>query len=93
MIKCDELHVTILYLFLFFRGAYEKLQLEKEQEVGILKEQNQRLQVQLNNSQLSLQDLKRKSSEQIQELESRISMLTRKVIMITFSGLKIDDSV
>lgn len=87
MIKCDELRVTILYLFVFIRRAYEKLQLEKEQEVGILKEQNQRLQVQLNNSQLSLQDLKRKSSEQIQELESRISMLTRKVIMVTFSGL------
>lgn len=71
----------------FFRRAYEKLQLEKEQEMGILKEQNQRLQVQLNNSQLSLQDLKRKSSQQVQELESRISLLTRKVIMITFNGL------
>lgn len=60
------------------RRAYEKLQLEKEHEVGILKEQSQRLQVQLNNSQLSLQDLKRKSSQQIQELESHISLLTRK---------------
>jgi uncharacterized protein YlxW (UPF0749 family) len=70
-----------------FRRAYEKLQLEKEQEVGILKEQNQRLQVQLNNYQLSLQDLKKKSSQQIQELESRISLLTKKVIMITFSGV------
>jgi hypothetical protein len=53
----------------------------------MLKEQNQRLQVQLNNSQLCVQDLKRKSSQQIQELESRISLLTRKVIMITFIGL------
>jgi hypothetical protein len=78
-------HPCLVYAF--FRKAYEKLQLEKEQEVGMLKEQNQRLQVQLNNSQLSLQDLKRKSSEHIQELETRISLLTRKVIMITFSVL------
>lgn len=72
---------------MLFRKAYEKLQLEKEQEVGMLKEQNQRLQVQLNNSQGSLQDLKRNSSEHIQELESRVSLLTRKVIMIAFSGI------
>jgi len=89
--KCGKgMHYNILpsvTCLQFFRRAYEKLQLEKEQEVGMLKEQNQRLQVQLNNSQLSVQDLKKKSSQQIQELESHISLLTRKVIMITFNGL------
>jgi len=48
----------------------------------MLKEQNQRLQVQLKNTQISLQDFKEKSSQQTQELESRISLLSRKVIFL-----------
>jgi hypothetical protein len=65
---------------LFCRKAYEQLQREKEQEVVMLKEQNQRLQVQLNNTQVSLHDLKEKSSQLIQELDSHVSLLERKVI-------------
>lgn len=60
------------------REAYEQLQGEKEQEVVMLKEQNQRLQVQLNNTQVSLHDLKEKSSQHIRELESHVSLLERK---------------
>jgi hypothetical protein len=33
------------------RETYKLLQREREQEVGMLKEQNQRLQIQLNNTQ------------------------------------------
>jgi hypothetical protein len=65
---------------LFCREAYEQLQREKEQEVVMSKEQNQRLQVQLNNAQVSLHDLKEKSSQHIQELASHVSLLERKVI-------------
>jgi hypothetical protein len=68
------------FLSLFCREAYEQLQREKEQEVVMLKEQNQRLQVQLNNTQVSLHDLKERSSQHIQELESHVSLLERKVI-------------
>jgi SMC interacting uncharacterized protein involved in chromosome segregation len=65
-----------------YRKDYEELQLRKEQEISMLKEQNQRLQVQLKNTQISLQDFKEKSSQQTQELESRISLLSRKVIFL-----------
>jgi hypothetical protein len=71
-------------LSLLCREAYKQLQKEKEQEVGMLKEQNQRLQVQLNNIQVSLHDLKEKSSQRIQELESHVSLLERKVIFLLF---------
>jgi hypothetical protein len=72
----------------FCRKSYEELQREKEQEMGMLKEQNQRLQVQLNNTQVSLHDLKEKSSEHIQELESHISLLERKVILFALFNLE-----
>jgi SMC interacting uncharacterized protein involved in chromosome segregation len=44
----------------------------------MLKEQNQRLQIQLNNTQVSLHDLKEKSSQHVLELESHVSLLERK---------------
>lgn len=71
---------VLVFLSLFCREAYEQLQEEKEQEVVMLKEQNQRLQVQLNNTQVSLHDLKERSLQRIQELESHVSLLERKVI-------------
>jgi hypothetical protein len=74
----------------FCRKAYEELQTGKEQEIVTLKEQNQRLQVQMNNTQLSLQDLKEKSSQCIQELESRVSLLARKVILFSVISLGIN---
>ncbi|XP_069692882.1 GRIP1-associated protein 1-like [Periplaneta americana] len=60
------------------RKVYTELQAEKDQEINMLKDQNQRLQVQLNNSQLSLKEHKEKSSQKIQELESRVSQLVKK---------------
>jgi hypothetical protein len=43
----------------------------------------------LNNTQLSLQDFKEKSSQRIQELESRVSLLARKVILCAVISLEI----
>lgn len=87
VIKYNHCSVLQSFLSLICREAYKQLQREKEQEVAMLKEQNQRLQVQLNNTQVSLHDLKEKTSQHIQELESHVSLLERKVFFFLFSFL------
>ncbi|PSN47886.1 GRIP1-associated protein 1 [Blattella germanica] len=56
------------------------MQLQEEKEK--LYEKNQRLQVQLNNAQSAMQDIKEKTSHKVQELESQILVLSGKSVKL-----------
>ena len=52
---------------------------EKDQEIFNLREQSQRLQVQLNNGHVGFSDFKEKKAKEVQELKNTIEAFSLKV--------------
>ena len=65
--------------FFISRQMLEKLKSEKDQEIFNLREQSQRLQVQLNNGHVGFSDFKEKKSKEVQELKNTIEAFSLKV--------------
>ena len=61
------------------RQRLEKMKSEKDQEIFNLREQSQRLQVQLNNGHVGFSDFKEKKAKEVQELKNTIEAFSLKV--------------
>ena len=66
-------------LLFISRQRLEKMKSEKDQEIFNLREQSQRLQVQLNNGHVGFSDFKEKKAKEVQELKNTIEAFSLKV--------------
>ena len=68
-------------LDLFCRQKFECLRDEKDHEIFNLREQSQKLQVQLNNGFSGFKDFKEKKAKEIQNLQAKIDDLSKVKIL------------
>ena len=66
----------------------EKIKSEKDQEIFNLREQSQRLQVQLNNGHVGFSDFKEKKAKEVQELKNTIEAFSLKVWKQLVQGVR-----
>lgn len=67
----------LLLCFQFCRQKFESLRDEKDHEIFNVREQSQKLQVQLNNGFSGFKDFKEKKAKEIQSLQAQIEDLSK----------------